>query len=108
MLGRKLGSSPSPAPAATPLTPGKTGCGKVLVAGGSGATKPSKPAAVGPTRKALCGVDEPEFTHVGSFITGLTQVTGWIRPVPRSGTSTKSTPFKRPYRMLYPPRTTVF
>ena len=96
MLGRKLGSSPSPAPAETSLTPGKSGCGKVLLAGGSGATKPSKPAAVGPRRKALRGVDEPEFAHVGSFITGLTHVTAWIRPVPSSGTSTKSTPFKRP------------
>src|SRR6516165_11951293 len=90
LFGRKFGSSAEPAPAATPFTPGYSGCGRVWLAAGIGATRPS-----GPTRNALSG-DDDELPHT-PLDSALKHCTGWMRPVPSNGTSTRSTPFRRPY-----------
>src|SRR5215469_6379879 len=103
-LGRKFGSKPSPAPASTQvlfgkptqvLKPGNRGCGNVGDAAASGAVRPLTPirnavlfAPVLAIDGVVPGTQPPTIT--------LKHCTGWIRPVPRSGTSTRSTPFKRP------------
>src|SRR5215472_19154845 len=107
MLGRKCLSNASLAPALTALTPGKSGCGSVAAACVIGATRPSKPPAVGRMRKALAGVDTPAQGLTEVVLIGLKHCTAWIRPVLRSGVSQSATPFNSPYRMLYPPRITV-
>src|SRR2546423_777436 len=101
-LGRKLGSKASPAPAAIALTPGKSGCGRVGLAAGMGAVRPSQPPAVGPTRKTLLGLVVPVVPHdifpfaaAAAGLYGAKHCTGWMRPVPSSGTRARSTPFKR-------------
>src|SRR6266702_3192089 len=55
-LGRKFVSKASPAAAETSLMPGNVGWGRFGLAAGIGATRPSQPPAVGPTRKALATV----------------------------------------------------
>src|SRR5512135_1755011 len=103
-LGRNLGSSTEPEAAAVLMpptvlpigVPGKKGCGRVLDgATPSGATRPSVPM-----RKLLAGV-EPLLRHwlpltAADAITTPLHCTACIRPVPSSGTRTRSTPFRRP------------
>src|SRR6185437_15018150 len=100
-LGLKFGSSASPEPAeglSTPfwMVPGKYGCGSVWLGGGpKGATNPSQPPAVGPMRKVAAGSSALGPGQV-LLANGIAQAMAWLKPVPSSGTSTRSTPFRRP------------
>src|SRR2546421_5916609 len=62
-----------------------------------------QPPAVGPTRKTLLGLVVPVVPHdifpfaaAAAGLYGAKHCTGWMRPVPSSGTRTKATPFQAP------------
>src|SRR5579864_2109113 len=93
-LGLMCGSSCEPSAAAVfriPFCtePGKNGCGKLGVTVGKGAVLPSTPMRNAWLRSVMLDRHAPERV-------GAVQDTACKRPGPRSGTSIRSTPFKRP------------
>src|SRR5487761_2685510 len=88
--GRNDGSRTEASPAdGWPFVPTIAGCANVLDGGGMGATRPSVPI-----RNAVEGLTPPEPRH-WPLEAAPTHATGWPRPTPSSGISTRPTPFKR-------------
>src|SRR5271163_4656538 len=92
-LGRKFGSSASPAAAETLLMPGNVGCGRVGDAAGIGAVRPSAP-----TRKAFATLTAPLQVPFRLFVR---KSTAWAGTVPNRVTSTRTTPARSPYAGRY-------